>query len=383
MGTIARSYNLSFPAERLFDEVYFPVYAQDFLHHILSFDVHPPFGKFLLAIGIWLFGDNPLGWRFIPAISGIGIVGISGLWWSKWQKDLVGGVVIMTLLAIEPILITYSRVGLLDEMLLLLIVSAFCIATYKRLTQPSLAVVATLIGLAIATKWLAVLVVVPIGYVTWRHNTLKKFCLSLVWSAVVYLIVVLSGQLIGHVAHPITGLIQWHEQAWRYQVTLQETHPWSSKWWTWPLELRSVLLYYSYSDNLVRTVIVLGNPLLLWSSTLAVLGSIGYLVRRRMLGQSIIGHPLVPLLLGYGAFWLPWVLVHRVLFLYHYLPSYWFALAITVYWLSHWWQKHPWIVTGLVILFITSGLYFLPLAIGSPLSVTWLAHHVWINSWLY
>ena len=33
--------------------------------------VHPPFGKQLIAIGEWLFGYTPFGWRFASAVAGI------------------------------------------------------------------------------------------------------------------------------------------------------------------------------------------------------------------------------------------------------------------------------------------------------------------------
>ena len=31
---------------------------------------HPPLGKLLIAVGLWLFGDNPLGWRAMSALFG-------------------------------------------------------------------------------------------------------------------------------------------------------------------------------------------------------------------------------------------------------------------------------------------------------------------------
>jgi Dolichyl-phosphate-mannose--protein O-mannosyl transferase len=35
-----------------------------------SFVAHPPVGKWMIAIGEWLFGATPFGWRFIPALIG-------------------------------------------------------------------------------------------------------------------------------------------------------------------------------------------------------------------------------------------------------------------------------------------------------------------------
>ena len=33
--------------------------------------VHPPFGKQLIAIGEWLLGYTPTGWRLASAVAGI------------------------------------------------------------------------------------------------------------------------------------------------------------------------------------------------------------------------------------------------------------------------------------------------------------------------
>ncbi|MFI6928701.1 phospholipid carrier-dependent glycosyltransferase, partial [Nonomuraea spiralis] len=33
-----------------------------------SFVAHPPLGKWMIAVGEWLFGMNPFGWRFVAAL---------------------------------------------------------------------------------------------------------------------------------------------------------------------------------------------------------------------------------------------------------------------------------------------------------------------------
>ena len=35
-----------------------------------AFVAHPPSGKWMIAIGEWLFGATPFGWRFLPALVG-------------------------------------------------------------------------------------------------------------------------------------------------------------------------------------------------------------------------------------------------------------------------------------------------------------------------
>ena len=72
-----RFVNLSRPKELVFDEIYYVDGARDFLKYGVEiekgaseFIVHPPVGKWVIASGIKLFGDNPFGWRFATALLG-------------------------------------------------------------------------------------------------------------------------------------------------------------------------------------------------------------------------------------------------------------------------------------------------------------------------
>src|SRR6187402_2746539 len=62
---------LTVPGKPYFDEVHYLPAARAVL--ALSHPAnpeHPPLGKELLALGIALFGDRPLGWRIMPVLFG-------------------------------------------------------------------------------------------------------------------------------------------------------------------------------------------------------------------------------------------------------------------------------------------------------------------------
>ena len=72
-----RLINLGRPKGFIFDEVYYVDGARDFLKFGVEvagnkpeFIVHPPVGKWLIASGIKIFGDNEFGWRFATAVVG-------------------------------------------------------------------------------------------------------------------------------------------------------------------------------------------------------------------------------------------------------------------------------------------------------------------------
>jgi dolichyl-phosphate-mannose--protein O-mannosyl transferase len=69
---VLRLINLGSPKGFVFDEVYYVDGARDLLKYGVEVDgtnpefiVHPPVGKWLIASGIKLFGDNEFGWRLL------------------------------------------------------------------------------------------------------------------------------------------------------------------------------------------------------------------------------------------------------------------------------------------------------------------------------
>lgn len=81
------SWRLTTPHTLVFDEVHYVPAARTLL--ALSGPVnieHPLLGKALIAAGIALFGDNPLGWRALSTLAGTAIVG--GVFAITWLMTL-------------------------------------------------------------------------------------------------------------------------------------------------------------------------------------------------------------------------------------------------------------------------------------------------------
>lgn len=74
LGCGLRFWRLARFNELVFDEVYFVQFAQNYLSGIASFDAHPPFGKYLIAVGIWLHRGlgtaDVVGYRWMNALAG-------------------------------------------------------------------------------------------------------------------------------------------------------------------------------------------------------------------------------------------------------------------------------------------------------------------------
>jgi hypothetical protein len=66
--------------------------------------------------------------------------------------------------------------------------------------------------------------------------------------------------------------------------------------------------YEADTEGRLLTMAVIGNSILWWRNTLAVVLSLSKLVHLKVIAREpVVDHPLVPVLLGYAALLLPWV----------------------------------------------------------------------------
>jgi dolichyl-phosphate-mannose-protein mannosyltransferase len=98
----------------VFDEVYFAEFGHHYLTHTSFFDAHPPLGKYMIAIGIWLKGYNPWGYRWMNALIGSFIpVIVAGLGVQLTRRHsfaLLAG----ALAVLDGLLLVESRYGLIN-----------------------------------------------------------------------------------------------------------------------------------------------------------------------------------------------------------------------------------------------------------------------------
>jgi dolichyl-phosphate-mannose--protein O-mannosyl transferase len=129
-----RFVHLSHPEGYVFDEVYYPKAACILLgwsDETCTIDpgdehywrekkwdvgswVHPPLGKWEIALGIKAFGMNEFGWRVSSAVAGTAVVALTAV-----MAQLLFGSAIWTalaglLMAVENLNVVMSRTGLLD-----------------------------------------------------------------------------------------------------------------------------------------------------------------------------------------------------------------------------------------------------------------------------
>ncbi|NBU53327.1 MAG: phospholipid carrier-dependent glycosyltransferase, partial [Alphaproteobacteria bacterium] len=154
-AAITRFANLGRPNELVFDEVYYVDGARDFLAYGVEnqsgeaeFVVHPPLGKWLIAIGIQIFGDNPFGWRFSAALFGLASVALIYFITQSLFKSNFLSLSATALISFDGLHLVMSRTALLDIFLSFFILLTFYLVIKEKYWQAGIT-----IGLALATKW--------------------------------------------------------------------------------------------------------------------------------------------------------------------------------------------------------------------------------------
>ncbi|KAJ2357588.1 Protein O-mannosyltransferase 2 [Coemansia sp. RSA 2618] len=165
----------------------------------------------------------------------------------------------------------------------------------------------------------------------------------------------------------------------------------TSKPLDWPL-LRLGLRICGWEDDKVKFFLI-GNPVVWWSSTLAVvLGSLQlvYYAVRRQRGLNDFARPTDwenhlgaswILLGGYLCHYLPFFLFSRVCYAHHYYPSLYFAAMYTAY-LIEWNVRRPQLILTLLgIATIANFIFFAPFTFGFDYPAKELANRKWLSSW--
>lgn len=138
---VLRLVNLSHPPGTIFDELYYANEGNELLAYGFEWDdenngpayvVHPPLGKWMIALGIRVFGFNEFGWRIAAAVAGILMVLIITRTARRLFRSTVLGATAGLLLALDGYHLVLSRTALLDIFLAFFMLAAFAALVLDR-----------------------------------------------------------------------------------------------------------------------------------------------------------------------------------------------------------------------------------------------------------
>jgi dolichyl-phosphate-mannose-protein mannosyltransferase len=186
VAAAARLFRLAEPEELVFDETY---YAKDACIYLgYSPDacgltgnseqsyVHPPLGKWLIAGGIKVFGNDSFGWRMSALVFGVALIFVVYLLADRLFKNRWISLTSALLVATDFLLFVQSRIAMLDIFLAFFVVLGFLFLARDReavvevkqhiesgdpdpppLRRPDYRIAAGLaFGLALSVKWSAI-----------------------------------------------------------------------------------------------------------------------------------------------------------------------------------------------------------------------------------
>ena len=393
-----RFFNLGSPKELVFDEVYYVNGAQDYLRDGVEtnagkaeFIVHPPIGKWLIASGIKIFGDDPFGWRFSAALVGtISVLLIYFVARRLFQSENLA-LIAATLTTIDGLHLVMSRTALLDIFLMFFLFLAFLALIYDRYWLAGLA-----FGCALGTKWSALYFIAALTiYIVIAK---KKFPFQFLLTIPVVYIASWSGWFLSdkgwsrqYSKNPLVSWIHYHREILNFHTNLTTEHSYQANPWNWLILGRPTSFFYSTpkncgASNCSREILAMGTPLLWWTAAICIAVTIGYYIYRREESALLI-------LIGISANYLPWFFFQkRTMFYFYSIAFEPFLILAVVYVIGKalesanhspiLYRQRTRIVYGGIALIGLSFLYFLPVFMGLTLPYDSWYDRMWLPSWI-
>jgi dolichyl-phosphate-mannose-protein mannosyltransferase len=414
VAAIVRLVDLGRPGHIIFDETYYAPNAYALLRYGVEWNVsegganpvdgapvfgegaayvvHPPLGKWMIALGELSFGYNPFGWRIAAAVAGILSVLMIVRIGYRLFGSLALGAAAGLLVALDGMHLVMSRTALLDIFLLFFLVAAFGALLLDRDSRRRRWLealeagrrrprfdwrtglpwwrfaAAALLGAACGVKWSAAFFIPMFAVlaVIWEVGARRSAGVSQPWldtlldeggslliSAVIIPVVYLAtwtGWFAtshgyyrnwlaenGHEQLPVIGALQnlfhYHRQAYGFHSDLAATHQYESSPWQWLPLGRPVAFHWSTdgdcgAERCASEVLLLGTPLLWWAFLPALVAALWIGIARR-------DWRVPPIMLGVAAGLLPWVYYEltseRVMFYFYALPAQPFLVLAVVY----------------------------------------------------
>ncbi len=395
---ILRLWRLNLPTGYIFDEVYYAKNANSLIRNGVElnaqgqaeFIVHPPLGKWLIGIGIKVFGNDEFGWRISAAVIGTLSVVLIYLITKELFKSVFLSNVAAALMALDGLALVMSRVALLDIFLMFFILLAFYFLIKNDLWLSGVA-----IGLAAATKWSAIFLIpffilltlnsLQIEPVKW----VKRAAQFIFMPALIYLIswsgwiFTGSGWDRQSGSNVFTSLWKYHTAILDFHRNLVETHSYAANPWSWLILGRPTSFFYQTpsgcgASTCSQEILAIGTPILWWVGIFAIALTFGFFVAHRDRISTVI-------LAGIAGTYLPWFLIQGRTTFYFYaisiLPFLILALIYAFNWALKYGDYRKQIILFLAVVAL-NFIYFLPILLGIEIPYSQWLSRMWLRSWI-
>jgi len=345
-----------------FDEVYFAQTAYQYATEQWGYETtHPPLGKILQSIPIKLLGKmTPLTWRMAGNIAGILIIIAVYFLTKEIFKKSTYARIAAILVSLSGLHFVQTRIGTVDSYLCLFTILSFLMMfKYCRTDKFRFLLLSGIcFGAAFSVKWSGAFagfalflffvyhlyqkIKMPESLkINWQKESWKKIIINFLAGGFCFLVIPVLIYFSSYLLFPKTTLANSPEDVvsqsmnlYNFHSSATEPHPYASKWYTWPIAAQP-MLYSLDNDSRIELT---GNLIIAYTSIIAMIITLYFAARRRDKNS-------IMLLISYLSLWLPYALIGRTMFLYHYLPASIFAIIaiVNVFYLLPKTRKFIWI----------------------------------------
>ena len=429
-----------------FDEIYHARTGYEHAHSLHTYETtHPPLGKVFMSWCIDLMGMTPFAWRFAGTLTGILMIPAIYLLAMQLIKRTRWAALSALLLTADCMHFTQTRIATIDSFPVLFMMVMFLFMArwmqmsfyHQKLWRTLVPLFASgvFMGLAIASKWIGCYGAVGLAVLFFsrfitlykqsvyakRHRDedpafaraadgfAQKGAATLAACVVFFVIVPIVIYCLSYIPYlsaygEVKLNLKTLERIWNAQVTMFEyhknlvaTHYFSSPWYEWPLIVKPMWYYSAAFPAMGKasTIMAFGNPAVWWTGLVAILFVLGYSVYRNALpmlrvtrGRDDEYDRALPIIaVGFLSAYLPWVLVSRLTFIYHYFASVPFIILATAQGLRYLERRNralSHVLTAvLVVAAVALFIAFYPYASGLEVSREWLARMNWFKNWMW
>ncbi|OQB24762.1 MAG: putative dolichyl-phosphate-mannose--protein mannosyltransferase [Firmicutes bacterium ADurb.Bin182] len=401
-----------------FDELYHARTAFEHLKGLKPYEnSHPPLGKIFIMLGIAVFGMNPFGWRIVGTLFGISMVPIMYVFGKRLFKKSEYALLTAFLFAFDFMHFAQTRIATIDVYGVFFIILMYyfmyryyCMNFFtdglKKTLKP-LGFAGLFFGLGAASKWIgfyagAGLAVILFTSLFKRYSELRQGAgdvktfrrytvFTLLYCCLFFIVIPALVYLASYIPYVLSeshydlkGI--WDVQVFMYEYhsRLEATHVFQSSWWAWPFTIRPIWYFWNsfLPAEKASTIVSFGSPAVWWICTVGTVVLI-----YELLAEKIKKHKgIFVALVGIGANFLPWVLVTRCTFIYHFFATVPFIIICSVYVLMNFeekikraaWIKWAWM--GLVLLLF---IVFYPALSGLEFPREYVQMLQWLPSWYF
>ena len=324
--------------------------------------------KYLLLSGFFIGLAIATKWTGLYAGLGLAIVFFINLYRQyennikklfKDKKIFKKTYIILNLLIILPLMIYYSTIILSSRE-----VSSLYIKIYFLL----------LITLAIILFY--------------KNNYKDKYLIKLSIICIIsFIIIPIIIHILSYILFPnlsyydgtFNGIIDIIKLMYNYHSTLDATHPFTSKWYSWVVMYKPVWYYAgSYASNRHTSISGIGNPAIWWLFIPSILYTLYKAIKKH---DDISLFILIFILSTY----MPYIFVGRIMFMYHFFIAVPFVMLgiVNIFKDISTKFKNYDLCLFYIVLVIITFIIFYPVTVGIQVPNEYIDSIKWLNSWTF